>query len=154
MADPVVRDCWVGAPAIFKLNQCSTTINKAYEGGQCFLVGSSLVKRDYRDVDVRLILPNDLFAHAFGELDYSSTQYHPRMSLLSVVVSDWLSKETGLPVDFQFVSAGRHQRMYADKPKHELGYFYKMNAMPSPDYIKNVIEEEAYEIQRNLAKAT
>jgi hypothetical protein len=70
-------------------------------GHTAYLVGSSLTqKRDWRDVDVRLILPDDEYAEYFGD-----TRNDEKESKLLVWELAWtaLGKQiTGLPIDFQF----------------------------------------------------
>lgn len=48
----------------FNLNQACQTITKTY--GHCiYLVGSCIRKKDFRDVDIRCILPDELFDKLF-----------------------------------------------------------------------------------------
>ena len=57
-----------------------------------YLVGSVLTRRDFRDVDVRVPLPDD--DPLFSDPD--------RLRFVHVAVSSWAQQMTGLPVDFQF----------------------------------------------------
>lgn len=67
-------------------------------------VGSSLTKKaNYRDVDVRLILPDDEYESFFG-IPFSK-EPDPRKLRLTMWNFAWTTlgrKVTGLPVDFQF----------------------------------------------------
>ncbi len=56
-----------------------------------FLVGSCLERPDFRDVDIRCMLPDDHFKVV-----------EPLVNVLNASVSEWLRQRTGLPVDFQF----------------------------------------------------
>lgn len=64
MAD---RASYVGVPEIFELNAACQLINKAFDDFGCYHVGSSLDRRDYRDVDVRYIMSDEKFSALFGE---------------------------------------------------------------------------------------
>lgn len=94
---------YIGAPACFALEQACQHINAAFGGYGCYVVGSSLDRADWRDVDVRMILSDDEFNKLFPD---SGHDHHwesdPRWLLLTVSISAWLSKQTGLPIDFQF----------------------------------------------------
>jgi hypothetical protein len=98
------KACYVGAPAIFALEQCCREINDAsdFEGCcGCYLVGSSLERADWRDVDVRFIIADEGFAKLFPNVRDGAWEWDARWLLLTVSISAWLSKVTGLPVDFQ-----------------------------------------------------
>lgn len=45
-----IKSCYVGAPAIFKLEEACKVINDAFGGHGCYLVGSSIERADWRDV--------------------------------------------------------------------------------------------------------
>jgi len=98
---------YIGAPKVFLLNQACHIINLAYgafndpDNYGCFLVGSSLVKPDWRDVDIRMIMGDDLFKKEFTESDLRSFQHNAKWSLVCSSTSMWLQKFTDLPVDFQ-----------------------------------------------------
>lgn len=99
----------VGAPAIFQLELACQQINAAFGGGKvsfghCYLVGSSLERADWRDVDVRFIIGDDDFAALFPDANVApgTWEQDPRWLLLTSWCSKWLSEQSGLPVDFQF----------------------------------------------------
>jgi hypothetical protein len=92
---------YVGAPAVFALEQACAEIVAAFGGFGCYLVGSALERPDWRDVDVRYIMADDEFAALFPNAG-ESWEHDARWLLLTVSISDWLKKVTGLPVDFQF----------------------------------------------------
>lgn len=69
-----------------------------------FMVGSVLTKRDYRDVDIRLMLADQAFVDHFPK---SYRDY------LSLSVSLWGQKATGLPIDFQV------QQMFSANEQHK-----------------------------------
>jgi hypothetical protein len=94
------RANWLAAPAYFNLNAACAIINNAFEKGfGCYLVGSSLERRDHRDVDVRYIMDDASFDVMFrcgGERAHDGL-----WSLMCLSISLWLSQQSGLPVDFQ-----------------------------------------------------
>lgn len=105
---------YVGAPACFALTQACQQLNDAFGGFGAYLVGSALERPDWRDIDVRFIMADEEFESEFPQTlhrdesgsilpDGSGTWEHdPKWLLLTVAISDWLRKQTGLPVDFQF----------------------------------------------------
>ena len=98
------KTSYIGAPAYFKLEMALQQVNAAFGSSYgCYVVGSSLERPDWRDVDVRMILPDDEFSKIFPTAETSpSFFFDPRWLLLTVAISDWLKAQTGLPVDFQF----------------------------------------------------
>lgn len=62
-----------------------------FRGESVYHVGSSLDKKDYRDVDVRVLLDDDAFERLETHFD---TEY------LRLAISLWGQKVTGLPIDF------------------------------------------------------
>ena len=118
------RSNYVPAPAFFKLNHACKLINDAFTGGfGCYLVGSSLNKRDYRDVDVRLILEDAEYKRLFHST--ASGWTNPLWSLLCVTLSEWLSRETGLPIDFQIQTQSHANENWSGKEhkRNPLGIF-------------------------------
>lgn len=97
----------VGAPAVFALELACQELNRAFAadgGGHCYLVGSALERPDRRDIDIRLMLPDEdfdrLFPAARGESHLH--EHDPRWLIMTISISKWLSDLSGLPVDFQF----------------------------------------------------
>jgi hypothetical protein len=95
-----MKATYVGAPAIFALEQACREICDAFDGYGCYLVGSSLERADWRDVDVRFIMADEDFAVLFPKAGQYWEQ-DARWLLLTVAISERLSKVTGLPIDFQ-----------------------------------------------------
>lgn len=92
---------YVGAPACFALELACRDICDAFDGYGCYVVGSSLDRPDWRDVDLRFIMPDGAFAVLFPDAGRHWEQ-DARWLLLTVSISERLSKVTGLPIDFQF----------------------------------------------------
>jgi hypothetical protein len=97
---------YIGAPACFALELACRDICDAFDGYGCYVVGSALERRDWRDVDVRFIMPDEEFAKLFPSVHfgvgYGCWEQDTRWLLLTVSISERLSKLTGLPIDFQF----------------------------------------------------
>lgn len=105
------KPCYLGVPMIFKLNLACMNLYQAFcvggDYGGIYLVGSVLQRPDFRDVDVVCILADKDFAELFPDVaDPTGTSAHfeldPRWLILSVAISDWLSAQIGLTVDFKF----------------------------------------------------
>lgn len=120
------KECYVGAPAIFKLEQACQHINAALRGsdriGCCYLVGSCMERSDWRDVDVRYIMTDESFASLFPEARMESAQWEfdPRWLLFNVSITEWLRSQTGLPIDFQ-IQPQTFANERHDKPRSAIG---------------------------------
>ena len=75
------------------------TIIRDYFGHVPYRVGSSLDRKDWRDVDVRLILPDDEFAALFGTNQNSGT--NRKLAAITLAFAALGKDMTGLPIDFQ-----------------------------------------------------
>ena len=110
---------YLPAHAHFLLDQACIAIGWAFDSTP-YLVGSALQRADYRDVDVRVILPDDRYAAMFPGPGVQRA--HPYWSLLSSVISLQLSQMTGLPVDFQ-IQAMTAANEHNPGPRDPLGIF-------------------------------
>lgn len=115
------KACYVGAPAIFLLERECQHINAAFGGFGCYLVGSSIERPDWRDVDVRFILEDDAFSRLFPDALPNHWEFDPRWLLLTSCISAHLARATGLPIDFQF-QPQTHANERHNKPRHPLGF--------------------------------
>lgn len=84
------RASYLSPPQMFALDHACKPIAEAF-GRTPYLVGSVLTTPDYRDVDVRLMLPDK----RFRKLDSLVRIF------IGITTSAWLSAQTGLPIDFQ-----------------------------------------------------
>jgi hypothetical protein len=90
------RASYLSPPDFHRLDWACRTITAAFNGAPVYLVGSALTRADYRDIDLRLILPDD-----------QADQYPPPLRLvLNIALSDLIAKTAGLPkpIDFQIQS--------------------------------------------------
>lgn len=93
----------VGMPAALHLEAFGREINDAF-GHLPYLVGSAAVGKEWRDVDVRLILPDEEFDRLFPPVDPG--QFPDGLwGLLCAAISELARQRTGLPVDFQIQRA-------------------------------------------------
>lgn len=95
------RANWLPAPHYFNLNHACRLVNDSFGDFGCYLVGSSLERRDFRDVDVRFIMGDEAFDRLFRAVDGKAGWTNALWSLMCSSISEWLSKQSGLPVDFQ-----------------------------------------------------
>jgi hypothetical protein len=70
-----------------------------YFGHVPYHVGSSLTSKQWRDVDVWLILPDDEFAERFGR--DQSAETNPKLAAITLAFATLGAQMTGLPIDFQ-----------------------------------------------------
>jgi hypothetical protein len=98
-------------PAGIWLNKFGVIVED-YFGHTAYHVGSSLTSKDWRDVDVRLILPDDEFVDRFGE--HASAETNPKLAAITLAFSALGSQMTGLPIDFQIQSQSRANEKYPD----------------------------------------
>jgi hypothetical protein len=76
------------------------TIIRDYFGHIPYQVGSSLHTKEWRDVDVRLILPDDEFAERFGTTSRSA-EVNTKLAAITLAFAALGKEMTGLPIDFQ-----------------------------------------------------
>lgn len=108
--------------AAFRLNMAAAIINDAFpESYGCYLVGSVLEKPDFRDVDVRCIMPDDEFDRHFPGVHGRTEPWHPRFSLLCFAIAAWLRHMTDLPIDFQFQRQTQANEKYQGKRRNAIG---------------------------------
>ena len=122
---------WVGAPQLFNLSQACRMVVESFDSG-VYLVGSSIHKRDFRDVDVRCIMSDESFAKWFGST--RSPVYNQRLSLFNSAISAWLSQQSGLPVDFQIqqqTDANEECSTKDGHPRQPLGIYMSREALPT-----------------------
>lgn len=90
------RASWLTVPEFFSLDAaCRALVDSFGEMSYgVYLVGSCLQRPDYRDVDLSLMMPDDKFDAMFPN-KYA-------VLFMNAAVSEWLSKRTGLKIDFKF----------------------------------------------------
>jgi hypothetical protein len=93
----------VGSPQYLILNAWGALVVDAF-GAQPFLVGSATRTKQWRDVDVRVMLDQGEWARILPDVpgDRIGGFVYPQWSALCMAVSAWGQAFTGLPIDFQF----------------------------------------------------
>jgi hypothetical protein len=105
-------------PAALRLEAFGRRITEAF-GERLYQVGSSVFGREWRDVDLRLMLPDDEFDALFPT---HRTPPHddPKWALLCDAISELARAQTGLPVDFQIQRTTEANAEF-DGPRSALG---------------------------------
>ena len=74
------------------LKDWARSVGAAFRGEMPYLVGSAVTSREWRDVDVRLILSDE---------DHAALSKLVDLKRLDMAMSLWGQQTTGLPIDFQ-----------------------------------------------------
>ena len=90
-------------------------------GDTPYLVGSALQTDKWRDVDIRVIMDDEKYEALFGTNGPSLSNAF--CVLLHTAVSEWLSKQSGLPVDFQVQKRSKVRKEDWDRPRMALGWY-------------------------------
>jgi hypothetical protein len=125
VTEPRKKGIYIGAPACFALEEALRPVCEAfgaYAGtGGCYIVGSCLERPDWRDVDVRLLLSDEAFAALFPDAREHHWEHDTRWLVLTVAISERLSRLTGLPIDFQFQPQTRANERHTG-PRAAVGF--------------------------------
>jgi len=108
-------------PAGIWLNKFGVII-RDYFGHVPYHVGSSLNSKDWRDVDVRLILPDDECEAMFGDQPNFT---NPKWAAIVLAFCALGKEMTGLPIDFQIQPQTWANKTYpmAENPRSAMGEF-------------------------------
>lgn len=109
----------VGMPAMLHLEAFGREIKDAF-GHLPYLVGTAAISKTWRDVDVRLIVPDDEFEILFPQHRRPS-RLDGRWGLMCAAISELARVRTGLPVDFQIQSMTHANTRYPKGARHPLG---------------------------------
>jgi hypothetical protein len=99
-------------PAGIWLNKFGVLVSD-YFGHTPYQVGSSLETKAWRDVDVRLILPDNEFEARFGKIQ--SCQVNTKLAAVTLAFAALGKEMTGLPIDFQIQSQSHANEKYPGK---------------------------------------
>jgi hypothetical protein len=99
----------VGMPAGIWLTKFGVIVND-YFGEVPYHVGSSLQSKQWRDVDVRLILDDEEFERRFGR--DQSAETNPKLGAITLAFATLGQQITGLPIDFQIQAASHANGRY------------------------------------------
>lgn len=132
----------VGMPANILLNQFASIVHDAF-GQWPYLVGSALVGKQWRDVDVRLILEDDEYERVIGKLENPPILNH-RWAAFSLAFSILGKQMTGLPIDFQIDQQTEVNARTVGKPRSALILYSEFHIMRdnTTDVVKEVQSSE------------
>jgi hypothetical protein len=129
---PAGGKCCLTPAELLRLDvACHAVVESFSEQGDepwgCYLVGSAMTRPDYRDVDVRLILPDE----TFKRLTLDDPRVH---RLLNVALSNLVDAAAGLrrPVDFQVQSMTEANSIAGQTARNPLGSRWS-HQPPFPD---------------------
>lgn len=108
----------VGMPASLYLHEFGSQVCFAF-GHLPYHVGSSLTSKEWRDVDVRLILPDDEYV-ALGLGKPNLAHHNGKWVALCMAFSALGRHMTGLPIDFQIQEQSRANAEYSG-PRSTIG---------------------------------
>lgn len=109
---------FVGMPAALYLQEFGSHVWAAF-GQPPYLVGSALLTKQWRDVDVRLILDDEEYVRlGLGAPNRSGSQNAKWVSLC-MAYSALATKMTGLPVDFQIQAMSRANQIWGGEKRGE-----------------------------------
>jgi hypothetical protein len=107
---------YVGQPGWHLLQLACIPLVEAL--GVPYLVGSAVLSKNWRDIDVRVILDDERFAELFPA-DIAPRRLDPWWALVCAGISQYLIRATGMPVDFQIQS--RTEAKAYGGPREALG---------------------------------
>lgn len=105
-----------------RLEHACSVVAEAF-GAPPYLVGSTHETRSFRDVDVRLILPDEEYDRLFA--DRGGAFPGGLWGLLCLSVSQYLSDVSGLPVDFQVQRMTEANERYEGQPRNPVGHGWR-----------------------------
>jgi len=96
---------------MFLLDEACRPIAQAFETP--YLVGTACTHREYRDVDVRLMLDDETYDRLVEIGGYVPT-------FLGLAIGEYLASRTGLPIDFQIQRLSQANELHHG-PRNPLG---------------------------------
>ena len=110
----------------YRLNLACQVLWGAFPGTVgVFLVGSALHRRDFRDVDIRLMLRKEDYRRLFPKAP-ANPQGNITWDLLCVAISDFLARQCGLHIDFQIqeMDWANEQFPHPDHKRNAVGHVF------------------------------
>ena len=103
------RVMYLSVEELWRLSNACRPIEDAFGGHNVWIVGSCLDRANYRDVDLRVILPDDEYTKMFHATKYgvdgmSTGLFDQFLMLIQTSISAMLRETTRLPIDFQVQS--------------------------------------------------
>lgn len=119
MSEPKHRCNYLTTSERFKLDIFASVVWDHF-GSPPYLVGSSLHTKDFRDVDVRLILDDDELAKFAGAREAPNRNYGC-WSAIGMAFSALGRELTGLPIDFQLQRMDEANEQFDGERRHTIG---------------------------------
>lgn len=111
----MTRKCQLTTLQLYRLDRACVMIRQGFRHPP-YLVGSAGDSADWRDVDVRLILPDDEFDALFGN-EHGVKLWEAMCASLAL----WIETHTGLPIDFQIQRMTEANETYPVGDRNPLG---------------------------------
>ena len=114
---------YLSPPDMHRLDWACVPIRRAF-GTPPYLVGSVHTRPDFRDIDIRLILDDEVVEGMFGVQGKWYQGHTDRVRLLlNIALSDLIAKAAGLPwpIDFQIQSMTEANGEYGGQMRNPLG---------------------------------
>ena len=102
------------------LEQACKPVWRAF--GHTYLVGTAQTGGEYRDVDVRTILPDDEFDQRFGMGDDGAVDGLAFWALVCSAIGRMLTADTGLPIDYQIQRMTEANEKYPGGNRNPVGH--------------------------------
>lgn len=97
-----------------------------------YLVGSSLSKPDWRDVDIRVMLLNEEYARHFGDVWQTGRRHqNPCWRAEMLAWSTLGERITGLPIDFQVERLTEANALWPTEARNPIGISLGLRAEPA-----------------------
>jgi hypothetical protein len=131
----------------FKLIAACVPLWQAFgRNGGVYLVGSAIRKRDWRDVDIRVILDDAEYDRLFPPDTVDHFGENAQWKIICVSISDYLSNVTGLPIDFQIQRQTNANERYPSEDGHQrhamIAHRYTGVSMPTRDSERKAPEQQ------------
>lgn len=121
MSNNRLRAVYLTVEQLWRLAHSLRPVEDAFGGSTAYLVGSVLERQDWRDVDVRIILPDIDYNRIFVPDPNRDLSDQFRM-LMQTSISHMLSSQTLLPIDFQIQSQSNMTEEEQRRPRNPAGY--------------------------------
>lgn len=114
----------VGGPQSLALDAWANRVRDLFRDDAAwgvYHVGSSVESKEWRDVDVVVILDDDAFVRWFGDWPGAGHSHDPKWAALCSALSAWGTAETGLPIDLKVQGQTDANKRHPNKRRTPLG---------------------------------
>lgn len=128
---------YVGQPGMHRLDAWGAMLKNVF-GVYPMLVGSAVVSREWRDIDVVVVLGRDEFYGWTGSMAGAGWRFNAICTSFSL----WGKEMTGLPIDFKLQFADAAALTFKGRPRHVLGCLYVEKPAEEKEAPKNSNSDE------------